>query len=409
MLHTLNPTVNFQSFMLLCQQVGLEDAMVADMLSQAKRNYVNEHHTQKISVMHSSTYKNGWLKTYVRDGVKRKEVVRKTEEDLYEALYTFYRKLEDKPVTLAETFDLLIKRKIEHLNRSTNTILEDKRYFSFLSEYLKSKPLAEITETDLRSWLVKSYLPLKPKETALRKELQLLNQIFQYGVSQKICYCNPAEYISYEDYAKDCDLTKKASEERAFSDIECALLRQNALESSSNPRSLLRLLSIETGMRAGELCAIHKSDVIDGYIHVHRQIVKDASAKPQRFYEVGYCKNERQHPKNGRYVPRTPAIDDIISLAEKLPGDSDYLFHDKEGKPITPDSYEQNLRRACAKLGIATSNNHAFRIAYNSRLIEKGFTVSDRALILGQSVETNERHYSISDRRRLDDLRAKLQ
>ena len=64
--------------------------------------------------------------------------------------------------------------------------------------------------------------------------------------------------------SRGCDLTKKVAEERAFSDIECSVLCQDALESSANPRSLLRLLSMDTGMRAGELCAIHKSDVIDG-------------------------------------------------------------------------------------------------------------------------------------------------
>ena len=409
MLQSIQPPFHSTEFMLLLQQGGFEDAMVNDMLTKAKRKYVEDRHTQKISQMHSKTYKNGWWKTYVYDANKRKEVVRKTEDELFEALYQFYSKQEAKPKTLADTFELLIERKNHQLNRSPNTILEDKRYFSFLDDKLKHKALADITESDLREWLVKDYMPTKPKETALRKMLQLLNQIFHYGMSQKICLFNPAEYIIYDDYAKGCDLTKKVAEERAFSDSECSALRQNALESSTNPRSLLRLLSMETGMRAGELCAIHKSDVIDGYIHVHRQIVKDSGSKPQRFYEVGYCKNERQRPRNGRYVPRTPAIDEVLSLAEKLPGESDYLFHDKSGQFITPDSYEQNLRRACSKLGIKTSNNHAFRIAHNSKLIEKGLSSSDRALILGQSVETNERHYSITDSRRLEDLRMKLQ
>lgn len=213
----------------------------------------------------------------------------------------------------------------------------------------------------------------------------------------------------YEDYAKGCDHTKKSAEERSFSDAECGALLQNALDTCTNPRSLIRMLSMETGMRAGELCAIHKSDILDGYIHVHRQIVKDSSLKPQAFHEVGYCKNERQRPRDGRYVPRTPAIDEILNLSEKLPGESEYLFHDKAGKFITPDSYEMHLRRACARLKISTSNNHAFRIAHNSKLIEKGLSASDRALLLGQSVETNERYYSVSDRRRLDELRAKLQ
>ena len=70
-------------------------------------------------------------------------------------------------------------------------------------------------------------------------------------------------------------------------------------------------------------------------------------------------------------------------------------------------SYQLNLRRTCDKLGIETSNNHAFRIAYNSMLIEKGLSPADRALILGHAVQTNEHYYSVSDKRRLDEIRQK--
>ena len=68
----------------------------------------------------------------------------------------------------------------------------------------------------------------------------------------------------------------------------------------------------------------------------------------------------------------------------------------------------QNLRRACEKLGFDTKNNHAFRIAFNSTLIEKGLSSADRALILGHAVQTNEHHYSVSDRRRLEGIRQKM-
>ena len=180
------------------------------------------------------------------------------------------------------------------------------------------------------------------------------------------------------------------------------------IETKTNPRSLIRLLSIETGMRAGELCALHNSDISENYIHIHRQIVKDLSSGHQTFHEVGYTKNERQHPRNGRLIPRSDAINTILALAGQLSGDSDYIFHDKNGSFITPDSYEQNLRRACARLGIETSNNHAFRIARNTELIERGLFSRERALVLGHSVETNERRYSVSDARRLEDIKRKL-
>ena len=40
----------------------------------------------------------------------------------------------------------------------------------------------------------------------------------------------------------------------------------------------------------------------------------------------------------------------------------------------------------------------------NTKLIELGVDSAKRALILGHSVETNERHYSLTDRRMLEDL-----
>lgn len=397
-----------QDLMLLFEQGGLGDALVNNMISSAKRNYVSSHHTQKISQMHSSTYKNGWWKTYVYENGKRKEVVRKTEEEMYIALFNFYKNLESPAKTLEDTFNLLIKRKQEQLGRSHNTITDDSRYFYYISEKIRKTPIANVTESDLRTWLVKSYMPTRPKETALRKMLQLLKQIFNYGMSQKLCYDNPAEYILFDDYAKDCDMKKKKDEERAFSEDECKKLRLDALKDVNNPRSLMRMFSMATGMRAGELSALLWTDIQEFFIHVHRQQIRDTSSGHQEFYDVEYTKDERKHPHGGRYVPRTSETDEILELAKQLVGTSDYVFHDKEGNPISKTSYELHLKRSCERLKIETTNNHAFRIAYNSKLIEKGLSAADRALILGHAVQTNEHHYSVSDKRRLDEIRLKL-
>ena len=396
--------------MLLFQQGGLEDAEVKEMITKAKRNFVESHHTLKVSQMHSSSYKNDWWKTYVYDeNGKRKEIVRKTEEELYTVLFDHYKRMNAPVETFEYAFKLLMKRKRNELGRSPQTILDDTRYFSYLSENLKKKRLSEITESDLRTWLVKSYMPTKPKETALRKMLQLLNQVFKYGMSQKLCFENPAEYITHDDYVKDCDLSKKRDEERAFSEEECTKLRNEALKYPKNPRSLMRLLSMATGMRAGELSALLWEDVLDDFIHVHRQQILDKSSSHQAFYDVEYTKDERKHPHGGRYIPRTSEINEVIELAKQLAGESDYVFHDKAGEQISKTSYELHLRRACDRLGIDTSNNHAFRIAFNSKLIEKGLSPADRALILGHAVQTNEHHYSVSDKRRLDTIRQKMQ
>ena len=83
------------------------------------------------------------------------------------------------------------------------------------------------------------------------------------------------------------------------------------------------------------------------------------------------------------------------------------LLH-PNGNRVLNDSYEYYLRRVCKRLGITTTHNHAFRVAFNARLIEAGMTCNDRCLILGHSMQTNERHYSFSDKRRAENIKNML-
>ena len=395
--------------MLLFNSGVVESAAVNEMITKAKRTYVTDHHSQAITQLHSKNkYKDGTWKTYVYADGNRKEVVRKTEEELYEYLYQFYKDSERAVVTFEDAFLLLVSRKRDELDRSHNTINDDKRYFSYIDEKLRKKALAEITEADLRRWLVNGYMPTKPKEAALRKMLQVIKQTFSYARTQKLCVNNPAEYILFDDYAKSCDLKKKTNEERVFSEEECDALREDALRHKDNPRCLMRLLSMYTGLRVGELSALLSTDVQNDFIHVHRQQVRDISSGHQVFRDVEYTKDERRHPHGGRYIPRTPEVNEVLELVKQLPGSSKYLFHDRDGNPITKDSYELHLRRSCRRLGLDTTNNHAFRIAFNSKLIEKELSSADRALILGHAVQTNEQHYSVSDRRRLERIRQRI-
>ena len=76
----------------------------------------------------------------------------------------------------------------------------------------------------------------------------------------------------------------------------------------------MTLLSIETGQRAGELAALQKSDDLGKYLHVHRQQIKRKDKDGhQIFYDVGYTKDERFHPHNGRLIPVTPA--EILNIS----------------------------------------------------------------------------------------------
>jgi integrase len=153
------------------------------------------------------------------------------------------------------------------------------------------------------------------------------------------------------------------------------------------------------------LTALHAADVQDDLIHVHRQQVKVGN----KLIEVPYTKDERLHPHNGRYIPLTEEAKRVIGLAGAISGESPYLFHESnKSEMISKDGYVHNLRKRCKRLGCVPTNNHAFRMAFNSRLIEMGFSAADRALIVGHEVQTNEAHYSLTDKRRMADIKDRL-
>ena len=408
------PSVLPQEFVLLLQSMDTESAgEVQQLISKAKKQYVLAHHQLAISQIHSSSkYKDGKWKTHVIKDGKRTPVWSKLtgeagEEEIYEYLYSHY-KAQETVTTFEDVFELLMQHK-QALGRTDQTISEDRRRFAYIPEKLRKTPVDTVTEDGLRRWLVTDFLPRKPKKEGLKKMIQLLKAVFTYGRSKKHLRENPAEFIDFRDYANQCDTQTKTNEKRSFSDEELEKLKAYAIERRTNPHAAAILISMETGMRAGELAALKKADVSDGYIHVHDQQVRRRTKDDHQCFQfAGYTKNERQNPKNGRWIPVTHACAEALQIAKELPGESTYVLHNKSGNPIIKDSYEQYLRRACHSLGIETTHNHAFRVAFNARLIADDIDGNDRSLILGHSAQTNERHYSFSDQRRLDRIKQKM-
>ena len=375
-----------------------------------KKRYVQKYHKRAISCMtNASGTKKGKWKTYVVVDGKRKEILRDSEEAIYEELYEFYLNGNDSRKTLKQVFELLKEHKREHQNRSNQTLYIDEKRFGQIGEELRNARIDEITAEAIQRWISGEYLMNRPKADALRKMCQLLNQIFEFGVLRGYCEANPMRYVTASDYLKNCDLTFKKDEDRQFSEEEIERIRAYAEKNLENPRALMILMAIETGMRAGELAALHKEDVYEEFIHIHRQQIRETDAEGHEIiYEVGYTKDERMHPHGGRKVPVTAACKRAIEAAFKLQGESVYLFHDNDEEMVNKASYDRYLHRLCERLGTNAKNNHAFRIAFNSRMIGCAFSSADRALVLGHTVQTNESTYSVSDKRRFDDIRNRL-
>ena len=400
-----------QDIVLLLQSNSPENALVKELASKAKHNYVAQHHKLSIFQLHcQNKYMDGKWKTHVYVDGKRKGVTFRTEEETYEYLYDFYKAQEEAPKTFQDVFLLLMDNKRRN-NITEHSIYEDTRYFNRIHEKIRNKPITEVTEDELRDWLVEDFLPGDETSQSLKKVIQVLNQTFRYGQEKRICRENPANFILYTQYANKCVQSRRSKEEKSFTVEEENRLREYALKDTSNPHAVCMLISMETGMRAGELAYLKTSDITrDGFIHVHGQQVKEnrRGDKPQSFHDVHYTKNERRNPKNGRYIPILFDCEEALTYADNLKGESAYILHHPDGRPIQKDSYSQYLRRVCKALHINISNNHAFRMGFNIKMIEIGISEVDRCYILGHSMETNRKNYSNSDERHRDSIKKQM-
>lgn len=385
--------------------------LVSDMIPKAKKIYVDSKHDLAISVIHShNKYRDGHYCTHIYVNGKRKAVEKATEEELYDFLFDHYKAIDDRLRPLEDVFEMFILDKRSRAI-SEQTIKEYRRYFGYLNPKIQKMRLIDISEDDIRTWLINEFLQRKPKKEALKKMLQIIGMIFKFGIRKRLCIENPVSYIQAQDYYKCCDLSNKTNEDRSFSDEDIEQLKAYAMEHSTNPHAAMILLAIETGMRAGELAALRKSDIDGDIIHIHRQqtkIPRSELSEQQFFVDVDYTKNERMNPSGGRPFPISEECRKAIDVALALPGESEYLFHHSNGTPVQKDCYGRYLRRVCKRLGINITHNHAFRVALNARLIAAGVDGNERCLVLGHSMQTNERHYSFGDKRRVEDIKEKL-
>lgn len=375
-----------------------------ELMSTKKENFVKEKHTPKISQL-----KNGNWRTYV--GSPRRQVARKNYKDLIDYLYDYYTG-NQIIYTFQKVFELSCEYRKNEIGLSPNTIDRDIQvYKRFIPDSFSKTPIANITDKTLRLFILKQVKALHPKEKALKSFLGILRAVFKYAYNEHLISSNPCERIDANMYYKYCDMTLSA-EEKYFTEEEVKAIQKYELSlldtEPYQPLVFATLLSSMTALRIGEIPPLKWSDIHDDMLHINKQLVINRETREPM--ELPYTKNERRHPRDGRYFPIAGDIsillDRIYHLQKTYGIESEYIFCRMDGKCINSNQLQHHLRKSCKKLGLTVTNNHAFRKALNTNVfIANGIPVTKRAKLLGHSVETNERYYSCARYDDMNDIR----
>lgn len=160
--------------------------------------------------------------------------------------------------------------------------------------------------------------------------------------------------------------------------------------SHPTPQSLGILLSLYTGLRIGELCALRwkNVDIKEGYLTVEHTLqriqINDTSAKTKTKIIMSTPKSQ----SSCRTVPLSQQLIEILSqYYPECPEDAFFLTG-KEQHFLEPRSYTAYFHSILKKCGLRKINFHACRHTFATRCIESGIDPKTVSELLGHTTVT---------------------
>ena len=144
-------------------------------------------------------------------------------------------------------------------------------------------------------------------------------------------------------------------------------------------------ISLSTGLRIGEICALKWGDinVADGKITVQRTI--------ERIYMV---EGEKKHTQLVINTPKTvnscreiPISKELLAMVKPMKKvvNADFYVLTNEDKPTEPRTYRNYYNRLMEKLDIPKLKYHGLRHSFATRCIEAGCDYKTVSVLLGHS------------------------
>lgn len=349
--------------------------------------------------------------TYVRDETKpngRRQVRKKSLTDLHYYLIEFYGiNTNQKDITFAELFDEWIEYKkqfIQVKNRAVsikNTTLN--LYISAFDKYFRNSELAnmsihKITSTKFELIFMDIVDNAEMDAKSVDNALCSINQMFAYARRSEYLDKNIISNIDKKLIKSRCIYKQdKLDRERILTDSQLYQLRQVLLAHQKRypyymPDYAIEL-AIYTGMRIGELSALHWSDIDEHYININYSEHKIVHFDKTTELIIDAPKNKKR-----RTIALTPAIRDLLQRIKDLglKSKDDFIFVDKNGVRYNNNTIAKAVQKRGKKANIPYPMSiHRIRRTVSSNL-NNLMPKETVALMLGHSAIINEKHYSYS-------------
>lgn len=297
------------------------------------------------------------------------------------------------------------------LSQADGTFAKDLRNFNnyIAPTRLAKIPLSKITIDDLDTWVadfldIRSDMHRATKEKFFGTVKNTVSQMFNYAIQCKIISENPVNnLVVHKDRLAPATVHYDSND--IFLPDEEARTKLLAYKDAKETKISLPLaipLFYLTGIRDGELCALHWRDINDTQIHVQSEMVEQRN-EDGRFIGyrwVDHCKTTA----GNRYIPLNSEARHIfaeikkINLSNGLPiGQDDFVFlriYKGELTFCTTRCFETRIKKYCKQAQMPVlKSQHDARRTFATNLYYAGMPEKDIQKIMGHSSVEQTRAY----------------
>ena len=335
-------------------------------------------------------------------GAEKRLIVRKERGDLENAIIEFYLSEKKLTATVDDVFNEWCQYESEHNNLSMKTINEyanDYKRFMVKTDFV-SLPIHTVTERDiirLLKSIVQGNEKIPQKRYAAVKTV--IRTLFNYARIYMEIDCISVKNIMDDVRFPSTTFKRTTTDDssQVFKHSEIKLIK-DALKNTDDLLELGILLTIETGVRIGELCSIKRDCITENHLLIKCSEHKARFGNKYHYY-IGAPKKDKERA--------VVLNDDAKRIIKKILSlhDSEWLFPSKADTTQWTRSYyfDKAIRAVCRRLSITERSMHKLRKTYASYILsqkEDGVTDKLAQVQLGHAdILTTQQsyHYDIFD------------
>lgn len=256
-------------------------------------------------------------------------------------------------------------------------LLIDKHIITFLGNYQLSKISTQLVERFVKEQLENGRLDgfggLSPKT---------VTDIVTIVKSSM-------EYASYHGFSVGCNLSKLSVKKKDKEMRVLSLQEQKQLTSvllcDTDLTKIGVLISLYTGIRIGELCALRWENlsIVDRTLRVHETMQRIQCSETTETSRTKIVITEPKSQCSIRDIPLPDFLIDVIRQYQNNP--KAFVLTGDRNTFIEPRTMQNRFQRYVEASGIEPANYHALRHTFATRCVEVGFEIKSLSEILGHA------------------------